>query len=110
MLARMIMVISLVATLATTLMAYLMHFKEWSGAYEVLNVGHAFAVLYWIAAIAELVLSKELNKKTRVTWSIMLAPLLLISIIRYAPLLAIFFVLLEWGYLKLSKKMFFTTK
>lgn len=74
---------------------------RWPMVHELLIGAHAFTLIFWLSAIAELFILKIMHAKTRTIWLLIIAPLPILSLLFYHPLL---FLLIEWGYLKISKK------
>lgn len=82
----------------------LFQIQHWPMVHELLIGAHAFTLIFWLCAIAELFIINTLPSKTKMVWIFIIAPLPILSILFYHPLL---YLLIEWGYLKVSKRKLF---
>lgn len=79
----------------------LFRIQHWPIGAEMMWAAFAFTIVFLVSALVEVFSAKALTKKSRLMWGAALIPLVLISFIYYLP---IFFLLIEWGYLKISKR------
>lgn len=98
---RRVMQVSLIFGAIVGIVGLLFSIQRWPGVYELLLAAHAFTLVFWLCAILEIFTIKPLLPKTKLVWMVILLPLPILSLLFYHPLL---FLLIEWGYLKVSKK------
>lgn len=99
--ARRMMYICLLFGAITSLAGLLFSMQRWPHVSDLLITAFAFTIVFLICALAELYFSKELTVRSRMMWAAVLFSLIVISVVYYIPL---FFLVIEGGYLKLSKR------
>lgn len=100
---RRVMTVCLVVDVVITIILLATN-KQLAYRSEILYTAYAFTLVFWICAIVEVLLSKALKRMAKIVWAILLLPMPLIATIYFIPLL---FVIIELGYLKISKKKLF---